>query len=160
MDKDQEGGAAVFAGAGGCGGDGGQAREQGLALTGPGGLLKLFTKSVLETALNEEMTEHLGYEKNGASPDRESANIRNGSRPKTVISDAVGEVEIAVPRDREGTFSPVIVQKRQRRHGDVDVCCRCTRGALRRARFRRISTIFMVRRCRRKRCPRLPTKSL
>ena len=43
-----------------------QAREQGLALTGPDGLLKLFTKTVLETALNEEMTEHLGYEKNGA----------------------------------------------------------------------------------------------
>jgi len=52
-----------------------QAREQGLALTGPDGLLKLFTKNVLETALNEEMTEHLGYEKNGAGPDRESANI-------------------------------------------------------------------------------------
>ena len=62
-----------------------QAREQGLALTGPDGLLKLFTKSVLETALNEEMTEHLGYGKNGAGPDRESANIRNGFRPKTVI---------------------------------------------------------------------------
>src|ERR671928_745728 len=97
-----------------------QAREQGLALTGPGGLLKLFTKSVLETALNEEMTEHLGYAKHDAHPDRESANIRNGCRPKTVISDAVGEVEIAVPRDREGTFSPAIVKKRQRRLGDVD----------------------------------------
>jgi putative transposase len=97
-----------------------QAREQGLALTGPDGLLKLFTKSVLETALNEEMTEHLGYEKHDAGPDRESANIRNGSRSKTVISDAVGEVEIAVPRDREGTFIPTIVKKRQRRLGDVD----------------------------------------
>src|SRR5918912_3470370 len=62
-----------------------QAREQGLALTGPDGLLKLFTKSVLETALNEEMTEHLGYEKHGAGPERESANIRNGCRSKTVI---------------------------------------------------------------------------
>lgn len=97
-----------------------QAREQGLALTGPDGLLKLFTKSVLETALNEEMTEHLGYEKHDADPDRESANIRNGSRPKTVISDSVGEVEVAVPRNREGTFSPVIVKKRQRRLGSVD----------------------------------------
>jgi hypothetical protein len=66
------------------------------------------------------MTEHLGYEKNGAGRDRESANIRNGSRSKTVISDAVGEVEVAVPRDREGTFSPAIVKKRQRRLGDVD----------------------------------------
>ena len=62
-----------------------QAREQGLALTGPDGLLKLFTKNVLETALNEEMTEHLGYEKNSAGPDRESANVRNGCRSKTVI---------------------------------------------------------------------------
>jgi putative transposase len=66
------------------------------------------------------MTEHLGYDKHDADPDRESVNIRNGCRPKTVISDAVGEVEIAVPRDREGTFSPAIVKKRQRRLGDVD----------------------------------------
>ena len=66
------------------------------------------------------MTEHLGYEKHDADPDRESANIGNGCRSKTVISDAVGEVEIAVPRDREGTFSPAIVKKRQRRVGDVD----------------------------------------
>jgi putative transposase len=97
-----------------------QAREQGLALTGPDGLLKLFTKNMLEAALNEEMTEHLGYEKNSAGPDWESANVRNGCRSKTVISDAVGEVEIAVPRDRQGTFSPVIVKKRQRRLGEVD----------------------------------------
>ncbi len=66
------------------------------------------------------MTEHLGYELHDADPDRESANIRNGCRSKTVISDAVGEVEIAVPRDREGTFSPAIVKKWQRRLGDVD----------------------------------------
>ena len=97
-----------------------QAREQGLALTGPDGLLKLFTQTVLETALNEQMTEHLGYEKNGAGRDRASANIGNGCRSKTVLSDAVGEVEIAVPRDRQGTFSPAIVKKRQRRLGDVD----------------------------------------
>jgi putative transposase len=97
-----------------------QAREQGLALTGPDGLLKLFTRNVLETALNEEMTEHLGHEKNRAEPDRDSANVRNGARPKTVISDSAGEVPIVVPRDREGTFSPQIVKKRQRRLGEVD----------------------------------------
>lgn len=97
-----------------------QAREQGLALTGPDGLLKLFTRNVLETALGEEMTEHLGYEKNQPDPDRDSSNVRNGSRPKTVISDAVGEVSIAVPRDRDGTFTPRIVKKRQRRLGEVD----------------------------------------
>ncbi|MGW5643686.1 IS256 family transposase [Saccharopolyspora sp. NPDC003762] len=97
-----------------------QAREQGLALTGPDGLLKLFTKNVLETALNEEMTEHLGHARNQADPDRDSSNIRNGTRAKTVISDAVGEVEIAGPRDRECTFEPQIVKKRQRRLSDVD----------------------------------------
>lgn len=98
----------------------GQARQQGLELTGPDGLLKLFTKNVLETALNEEMTEHLGHEPNRTDTERESVNIRNGTRTKTVISDAVGEVEIAVPRDREGTFEPQIVRKRQRRLNSVD----------------------------------------
>lgn len=97
-----------------------QAREQGLELTGPDGLLKLFTKNVLETALGEEMTEHLGHEKNRADTERDTANVRNGTRPKTVISDAVGEVEIDVPRDREGTFDPAIVKKRQKRLGSVD----------------------------------------
>jgi putative transposase len=48
------------------------ARDQGLSLTGPDGLLKQFTKTVLETALNEEMTEHLGQDKNRAEPERES----------------------------------------------------------------------------------------
>lgn len=97
-----------------------QAREQGLELTGPDGLLKLFTKQVLETALNEEMTEHLGHEKHQAGAGRESSNVRNGTRKKTVISDAVGEVEIEVPRDRESTFEPTIVKKRQRRLNSVD----------------------------------------
>ena len=62
------------------------AREQGLSLTGPDGLLKQFTKTVLETALNEEMTEHLGHEKNRALEGRESTNIRNGTRPMTVLT--------------------------------------------------------------------------
>jgi putative transposase len=97
-----------------------EARQRGLELTGPSGLLKLFTKNVLETALNEEMTEHLGHEKNRAEAGREATNVRNGSRPKTVISDAVGEVGIEVPRDREGTFDLQIVRKRQRRLTDVD----------------------------------------
>ena len=97
-----------------------EAKARGLELTGPNGLLKLFTKNVLETALNEEMTEHLGHEKNQAEPSRESTNVRNGSRGKTVISDAAGEVRIDVPRDREGTFEPQIVKKRQRRLTEVD----------------------------------------
>jgi putative transposase len=97
-----------------------EAKARGLALTGPGGLLKLFTKNVLETALAEEMTEHLGHEKNRVDTDRDSTNVRNGARSKTVISDAVGEVQIEVPRDRESTFEPQIVKKRQRRLTGVD----------------------------------------
>lgn len=96
------------------------AKEQGLSLTGPDGLLKQFTKTVLETALNEEMTEHLGHDKNQAPPERESTNIRNGTRPKTVLTEAAGHVPIEVPRDREGTFEPQIVKKRQRRLNGVD----------------------------------------
>src|SRR5919206_5001051 len=71
-----------------------EARQRGLELTGPNGLLKLFTKHVLETALNEELTEHLGHAKNRAEEGRESTNVRNGSRGKTVVSDAAGEVRI------------------------------------------------------------------
>src|SRR4051795_3994046 len=96
------------------------AKEQGLSLTGPEGLLKQFTKNVLETALNEEMTEHLGHEKNRAAEGRDSTNVRNGTRPKTVLTHATGEVDLEVPRDRDGTFEPVIVRKRQRRLGEVD----------------------------------------
>jgi transposase-like protein len=96
------------------------AKQQGLSLTGPDGLLKQFTKNVLETALNEEMTEHLGHEKNRPQQGRESSNVRNGTRPKTVLTEATGKVEIEVPRDRDGTFEPVIVRKRQRRLNGVD----------------------------------------
>jgi len=95
-------------------------KEQRLSLTGPDGLLKQFTKSVLETALNEEMTEHLGHEKNRAPGARDSANVRNGTRAKTVLTHATDEVELQVPRDREGTFEPVIARKRQRRLTEVD----------------------------------------
>jgi putative transposase len=58
-----------------------RAREQGLSLTGPDGLLKQLTKTVLETALNQELTEHLGHEKHG-QPEAESGNVRNGTRSK------------------------------------------------------------------------------
>ena len=96
------------------------AKEQGLSLTGPDGLLKQFTRNVLETALNEEMTEHLGHEKNRVPEGRESTNVRNGTRPKSVLTHATGQVDLEVPRDRDGTFEPVIVKKRQRRLGEVD----------------------------------------
>ena len=95
------------------------AREQGLSLTGPDGLLKQLTKTVLETALNEEMTEHLGYEKHDPAG-RDGGNSRNGTRAKTVLTEHSGPVEIEVPRDRAGTFEPKIVRKRQRRLDGVD----------------------------------------
>src|ERR671939_78380 len=95
------------------------AKERGLDITGPDGLLKLLTKTVLETALEEEMTEHLGYEKHDPAG-RDGENSRNGVRVKKVISEAAGDVTIEVPRDRDGSFTPVIVKKRQRRLDDVD----------------------------------------
>ena len=96
-----------------------RAREQGLSLTGPDGLLKQLTKSVLETALNEEITEHLGHEKHEPAGS-ETGNVRNGTRAKTVLTEATGQVQIDVPRDRAGTFEPQIVKKRQRRLTGVD----------------------------------------
>ena len=93
-----------------------QAKEQGVSLVGPGGLLAGLTKTVLETALEVEMAEHLGYEKHQAS---DSGNARNGTRSKTVLTE-VGAVQIDVPRDREGSFQPKIVRKRQRRLDGID----------------------------------------
>jgi transposase-like protein len=95
------------------------ARDKGVSLTGPDGLLKALTKTVIETALEEEMSEHLGYDKHEPMG-RNRGNSRNGKRSKTVLTDAAGEVDIDVPRDREGSFEPVIVKKRQRRLSDVD----------------------------------------
>jgi putative transposase len=94
-----------------------QAKEQGLSLTGPDGLLKQLTKTVLETALNEELTEHLGHDKHAPST---GGNVRNGTRSKTVLTESSGHVDIDVPRDRAGSFEPQIVRKRQRRLSGVD----------------------------------------
>ena len=96
------------------------AKDKGLSLTGPDGLLKQFTKTVLETALEEELTDHLGHEKHRVPDGRESANVRNGTRPKTVLTEAACHVTIDSPRDRDGTFKPQIVKKRQRRLTGVD----------------------------------------
>jgi len=96
-----------------------QARASGMAMTGPGGLLKLLEKTVIETCLDEEMNEHLGYEKHDPIG-RNNGNSRNGTRTKTVFTDSCGEIDIEVPRDRDSTFEPVIVKKRQRRLSDVD----------------------------------------
>ena len=93
-----------------------QAKDQGVSLTGPGGLLGQLTKNVLETALDAELTEHLGHE-HGGTPIAE--NMRNGTRVKTVLTE-IGPVDIEVPRGRDGSFEPIIVPKRQRRLDGVD----------------------------------------
>ncbi len=75
------------------------------------GLLKELKKRLLETALEAEMTEHLGYEKH--SPDgRGTGNSRNGKTSKRIIG-ANGHLDIEVPRDRNGNFEPQLVRKRQ-----------------------------------------------
>jgi transposase-like protein len=90
-----------------------RARGDGLKLTGEGGLLQQLTKRVLESALDGEITDHVGYDKHDPAG-RGSGNTRNGSRNKTVLTD-VGPVEVRVLRDAAGTFEPQIVRKRQRR---------------------------------------------
>lgn len=90
-----------------------KARKEGLSLAGPGGLLSQITKTVLETALNAEMDEHLGYSK-GDQPVRGDGNHRNGRSQKTVHTD-IGSVRIDVPRDRNSEFEPRMVPKHARR---------------------------------------------
>ncbi len=87
-------------------------------LIGLGGLSTGLTKSVLETALEAELTEHLGYEQYDVAG-RDGGNSRNGTRTKTVFTE-IGPVQVEVPRDRDGTFEPAIVKKRQRRLSGVD----------------------------------------
>jgi len=94
------------------------ARAEGVELVGPGGLLTGLTKTVLETALDAEMTEHLGYDRHDPAG-RDSGNSRNGTRTKTVLTE-IGPVDIEVPRDRDASFDPVIVHKRQRRLDGID----------------------------------------
>jgi len=91
----------------------GKAQAEGAELPGPDGLLSQVTKAVLERALAGEMTGHLGYEKHDPAG-RGSGNSRNGTTPKIVLTD-VGAVDLAVPRDRNGTFEPQIVRKGQTR---------------------------------------------
>ena len=95
-----------------------RARTGGLKLTGEGGLLGKLTKMVVEGALEGELDDHLGYGKHDPAG-RDGGNSRNGHRAKTVLTDT-GPVEITVPRDRDATFEPKIVAKRQRRLTGVD----------------------------------------
>ncbi len=116
------------------------ARANGDCLTGPTGLLKQVTAMVLEAALEEEMTEHLGHAKHrgkralqdegvdeaaqqldaDSGSQERTRNVRNGSRTKTVLTDNAGKVDVTVPRDRAGTFEPVIVPKHHRKLGSVE----------------------------------------
>jgi putative transposase len=89
-----------------------RAREDGVALTGEGGLLTEMMRHVLQTGLEVEMAEHLGYEPHERG--RGSGNTRNGAYGKTVTTE-IGEVDLRMPRDRQGTFEPVTVPKYQRR---------------------------------------------
>src|SRR3954470_24976044 len=91
----------------------GRAQAEGVELLGPDGLLSQVTKAVLERALAEEMTGHLGYGKHDPAG-RGSGNSRNGTTGKTLLTEA-GAVDLEVPRDRRGTFEPRIVRKGQTR---------------------------------------------
>lgn len=95
-----------------------RARSEGLQLTGEGGLPARLTKRVVESAIEGEMDDHLGYGKHDPAG-RDGGNSRNGTREKTVLTEA-GPVPIEVPRDRDGSFCPQLVKKRQRRLSGVD----------------------------------------
>jgi putative transposase len=92
--------------------------KKGTELFGANGLVKQLTKRLVERVLEAEMEEHLGYPK-GERDEERKANPRNGTTPKRVKTDD-GEIEILVPRDRNGTFDPQLVKKRQRRLTDFD----------------------------------------
>ena len=96
----------------------GRARAGGLALTGEAGLLAQLTKRLVESALEGEITDHLGYDRHDAVG-RDGGNSRNGHRSKTLLTE-VGPVQVDVPRDRDATFEPRIVAKRKRRLSGVD----------------------------------------
>ena len=95
-----------------------RARSEGLRLTGEDGLLAQVTKRIIESAAEGEMDDHLGYAKHDPAG-RDGANSRNGARAKTVLTD-IGPVEVTIPRDRDATFEPQIVRKRQRRLSGLD----------------------------------------
>ena len=92
--------------------------DAGTPLTGDGGLLGGMLKAALERGLDAELTEHLGYDR-GDPAASAFDNSRNGTTPKTIATE-VGDLELAVPRDRNGTFTPMLVPKGQRRLDGLD----------------------------------------
>ena len=95
-----------------------QFRADGVDLMGEGGLIPELTKRILERAMEEELTDHLGYER-GDPAGRGSGNSRNGTTPKRVTTE-VGPVDLDIPRDRNSTFEPVIVAKGATRLGPIN----------------------------------------
>jgi transposase-like protein len=135
-----------------------RARAGGLQLTGEGGVLQQLTKRLLESALDGEITDHLGYDKHDPAG-RNTGNSRNGTRTKTVLTD-VGPVPITVPRDRDGSFEPKIVAKRQKRLTGVDeMVISLTAKGLPPGRSRRTWPRSTGPRCPASRSPRSPTRS-
>jgi putative transposase len=87
-------------------------------LTGDDGLFKQLKKALIERALGAELTDHLGYEK-GDPAGRGSGNSRNGTSSKTILTEE-GEIAIAIPRDRVGSFEPQLIAKGQTRFDGFD----------------------------------------
>src|SRR5436305_2589066 len=87
-------------------------------IVGPGGVLSQLTKRLVERAMEVELSDHLGYEPHQEPPGG-AWNTRNGGTPKTVVTEQ-GPVRIKTPRDRDGSFEPKIVSKRQRRFEGFD----------------------------------------
>ena len=105
-----------------------QVDADGVELLGPDGVLTELTKRIMERALDVERSDHLGYER-GDPAGIGSGNSRNGTSPKTVLTDA-GAIPLDVPRDRNGTFEPMLVAKHQRRLEGFNelVCSLVARG--------------------------------
>lgn len=80
--------------------------------------MRLVMKTVIEGALEVELADHLGYPKHAAAG-RNGRNSRNGKRSKTVVIESLGDIEIDVPRDRDSTFAPQLVNKRRHRLPDL-----------------------------------------
>lgn len=87
-------------------------------ITGESGLLKQLTKRIVEKAMNAEMKDHLGYEIN-THDGNNTGNSRNGKSQKTILTE-IGDIDIAIPRDRNSEFEPKIIKKHQRRFDGFD----------------------------------------
>ena len=90
-----------------------RSRAEGVDLVGADGLLTALLRTVLQTGMEVELAEHLGYERNDPSG-RGSGNSRNGYSAKTVATE-IGDIELKIPRDRNATYEPLTAPKHVRR---------------------------------------------